>query len=240
VSVIAEPDRELGHAHLGKTLVVGPAHLQPSRTVKVPLLDDESLLAQMHQKQRYNIRLARRRGVSIREAPPDDEHVSVFYSLLEDTSVRNEFGIHDLGYYREFLRTFGDDAVLMFADVEGRPAAGLIAAFCGEEAIYMYGASSTKDRAHAAGFLIQFEAMRWARARGCRRYDLWGIPAVDPDSTKIDNGDRIAGTSGDDWRGLYEYKTRFGGEIVEYPSTVERQYHPLLSMLAQRVYRAWT
>ena len=239
VSVIAEPDRDLGSVPQGMRLAAGPAHIQPSRTVKIPLLDDQPLLAQMHQKTRYNIRLAQRRGVQVRQAAASDESVSTFYTLLEDTSSRNAFGIHEIGYYREFLRTFGEDAALLFAEVEGRPAAGLIAASCGEEAVYMYGASSTKDRAHAAGFLLQFEAMRWARDIGCKRYDLWGIPATDPDSTKVDHGDRIAGTSGDDWRGLYEFKTRFGGEIVSYPPTIERNYHPVLASMARKLYRPW-
>jgi lipid II:glycine glycyltransferase (peptidoglycan interpeptide bridge formation enzyme) len=134
------------------------------------------------------------------------------------------------------LGEFGDNAVLLFAEIDGRPAAALIAAAFGDEAIYMYGASSTKDRAHGAGFLIQFEAMRWARDRGCRRYDLWGIPAVDPASTQVESGDRIAGTTGQDWRGLYEFKTRFGGKIVQYPPTRERRYLPLLASLARRYY----
>src|SRR5699024_11275249 len=55
------------------------------------------------------------------------------------------------------------------------------------EAIYMYGASSTEHRAHGASFLLQFEAMRWARERGCSRYDLWGIPKVDPKSLRADD-----------------------------------------------------
>src|SRR3712207_3966770 len=102
----------------------------------------------------------------------------------------------------------------------------------------MYGASSTEHRAHGAGFFLQFEAMRWARSLGCTRYDLWGIPERDPPRTAVEDGNRVAGTSGDDWRGLYEFKIRFGGEVIAYPPTLERRYHPVLAALARRFYRA--
>jgi peptidoglycan pentaglycine glycine transferase (the first glycine) len=237
LAVIVERDQGVPTAGEGsKRFLPGPPHIQPARTVKVELLPDEPLLAQMHQKTRYNIRLAQRRGVTTRIADPTDEAVDDFYTLLQDTAERNAFGTHDLDYYRGFLREFGENAILLFAEIEDRPVAGLIAAAFGDEAIYMYGASSTRDRAHGAGFLIQFEAMRWARDRGCLRYDLWGIPVLDPQTTQVETGDRIAGTTGQDWRGLYEFKTRFGGQIVQYPPTRERRYVPLLASLARRYY----
>ena len=99
-------------------------------------------------------------------------------------------------------------------------AAGLIAAKFNEEAIYMYGASSTEHRAHGGAFALQFEAMRWARDHGAVRYDLWGIPKVDPVSTSEDDMKRVAGTRGSDWRGLFKFKTGFGGEIVNLSANI--------------------
>jgi lipid II:glycine glycyltransferase (peptidoglycan interpeptide bridge formation enzyme) len=215
----------------------GPDAVQPARTVKVALLDDASLLAQMHQKTRYNVRLAQRRGVTSRVVAPTAATLETFYCLLEDTAARNAFAIHSPDYYREFFHQFGDDAALLFAEINDRPVAAVAVAAFGDEAIYMYGASSTKERAHGAGFLLQYDAMRWARERGCTEYDLWGIPATDPPTTQVEGGDRVAGTSGDDWRGLYEFKTRFGGRIVDYPPPLERRYHPILASLARRLYR---
>lgn len=235
--VIVEPNEALpAELQPVARLTPGPAPIQPARTVKVPLVDDEALLRQMHQKTRYNVRLAQRRGVTVRVAEHTAASVDAFYALMQDTAQRNAFGVHERRYYEEFLRTFGDSAVLLFAEIEGRPAAGVIAVRFGGEAIYMYGASSTRDRAHGAGFLVQFETMRWAREQGCSVYDLWGIPAIDPATTHVDNGDRIAGTSGSDWRGLYEFKTRFGGQIVSYPPPLERIYVPGLAHLAKRLY----
>lgn len=98
----------------------------------------------------------------------------------------------------------------------------------------MYGASSSEHRSHGAAFLLQFEAMKWARDAGCLRYDLWGIPMVDPGNVS-DTGDSIAGTKGDDWRGLYRFKTGFGGEIVSYPPMLERRYNLVGAFAARRL-----
>ncbi len=237
LTVILEPDLELPQELRGRPrLDSGPPPIQPSRTVKIELADDNSILKQMHQKTRYNVRLAQRRGVTTSVAALSDTSIADFYRLMEDTSSRNDFSIHSESYYREFLRLFGPDAALIFAEVEAHPVVGIVVATFGTEAIYMYGASSTKDRAHGAGFLIQFEAMRWSREHGCRHYDLWGIPRTDPETTHVDGGDRIAGTKGNDWRGLYEFKTRFGGSIVNYSEPLERRYHPLVLSVARRLY----
>jgi lipid II:glycine glycyltransferase (peptidoglycan interpeptide bridge formation enzyme) len=214
--------------------VRGPEHIQPSRTVKLALDEDEAMLGQMHQKTRYSVRLADRRGVAIERSSPASDNIHAFYGLLSDTSQRNAFGIHQESYYEDFLRVFGEDAALMFAVVDGVRAAGLIAAGFGDEAIYMYGGSSTEHRAHGASFRLQFEAMRWGRERGCARYDLWGIPKEDPSSTQ-ERGERVAGTKGDDWRGLYKFKIGFGGEVVAYPPTLERRYQPIAAFLARRL-----
>jgi peptidoglycan pentaglycine glycine transferase (the first glycine) len=237
LTVIVESDRSLPEQpRQGKCLIAGPEPIQPVRTVKVDLLDDQALIDQMHPKTRYNVRLAVRRGVTIRTADRTDNSIAPFYDMLRDTASRNDFVVHAPDYYRQFLRVFADDACLTFAEIDGMPVAGAIAAVFGAEGIYMYGASSTQGRAHGAAFLLQHEMMRWARSRGARRYDLWGIPEYDPESSVSQSGDRLAASTGNDRRGLYEFKTRFGGEIVRYPPPLERVYHPFLARLARRFY----
>lgn len=233
ITTILEMDKPLPEG--AKTFSPGPDHFQPSRTVKVPLLDDAALLGQMHQKTRYSVRLAQRKGVVAEQLPIDDASIDRFFRLLQDTSSRNEFGIHSRDYYADFLHLFDDHAVLLVATVEGEDAAGLIAARFGTEAIYMYGGSSTQNRAHGAAFLLQFRAMGWARDAGCTKYDLWGIPDLDPPPVS-DDGEQVVATKGDDWRGLYRFKTGFGGEIVRYPPTIERRYVPGFAKLARRYY----
>jgi peptidoglycan pentaglycine glycine transferase (the first glycine) len=239
LTIIVEPDRPLPELPgEGVRLVRGSEPIQPARTVKVELLDDQSLIDQMHPKTRYNVRLAKRRGVTTRIAERSDHSIDRFYEMLRDTASRNDFAVHAPNYYREFLRVFADDACLAFAEVDGKPVAGAVAAVFGDEAIYMYGASSTRERAHGAAFLLQHDVMRWARSRGAQRYDLWGIPEYDPDSSVSESGDRLAASTGNDRRGLYEFKTRFGGQIIRYPPPLERVYHPLLATLARKFYSA--
>ncbi|MGC4107537.1 MAG: peptidoglycan bridge formation glycyltransferase FemA/FemB family protein [Thermomicrobiales bacterium] len=239
IVTMIEPNRALGLTGTFRQagLVSGPKHVQPGRTVLVPLHDSgEAQLKQMHQKTRYNVRLADKRGVEIERAEPTTANMDRFYAMMEDTAERNEFHVHSRAYYEGFLETFGDRATLLFAHYDGQDAATIIAARFGQEAIYMYGASSTVHRAHGAAFRLQFEAMRWAQENGCTVYDLWGIPDKDPESMESEDGEgKAAGTKGDDWRGLYRFKTGFGGEIVTYPPTLERRHVPLLPGIARRL-----
>jgi len=215
-------------------IATGPSYLQPGRTVKIPLVDDDALLAGMHQKTRYSVRLASRKGVTVdRHTGDDPVAMGEFYAMLQETSQRNEFGVHTLDYYASFLKHFSERSMLFIARVEGHPAAGLIAAEFGSDAVYMYGASDTKFRSLGAAFNLQFQAMQWGRERGAAWYDMWGIPEVDPPKDN-DHEDRVPATKGDDWRGLYRFKTGFGGEIVSYPPPIRRTYRPLLAKLADR------
>lgn len=216
-------------------VVTGPSHLQPGRTVKVPLVDDDTLLAGMHQKTRYSVRLAPRKGVIVDRHTGDDRPaLDEFYCMLEETSKRNEFGVHTADYYQDFMKRFQDNAVLFIARVDGHPAAGLISAVFGSDAIYMYGASDTKYRSLGAAFNLQFKAMQWGRELGALQYDMWGIPDVDPPKDN-EHKDRVPATKGDDWRGLYRFKTGFGGSILTYPEAIQRTYHRRLARLADRM-----
>ncbi len=215
----------------------GPEYVQPGRTVKVQLRDDDSILKGMHQKTRYSVRLAMRKGVVVDSFEGlCEDGLGIFYALLEETSQRNEFGVHSKQYYRDFLDVFGTDALILIARVNGAPAAGLIAVAFGDEAIYMYGGSSTEHRGVGAAFLVQFEAMRWARDRGLEYYDLWGIPHQDVPA-EPEALDAVPATRGDDWRGLLRFKTGFGGETIDYPKPLERQYSRLGTRLARQYMR---
>jgi len=235
ISLIVEPGGPLGleGSYRSFGYVQGPAPIQPARTVSVALLPDEALLAQMHGKHRYNIRLAERRGVTVRIGGTDG-HLGVFYALLRDTAERNEFGIHGFDYYADALRLFGDDARLLFAEIDGQVAAAGIAARFGTQGVYLYGASSTTVRADGAAFLLQYHLMRWAREQGAKTYDLWGIPATDPEPLAAD-ATGMTQSRGEDQRGLLSFKTRFGGDIVTFPWPMERRYAPILSAAARRL-----
>ncbi|MEX2425465.1 MAG: peptidoglycan bridge formation glycyltransferase FemA/FemB family protein, partial [Thermomicrobiaceae bacterium] len=204
--------------------------LQPLRTIKVRVdQSDDEILAAMKNKSRYNVRLAGRRGVTVRQGRITE--VAAFYELLLETSERDTFGIHSVEYYADMLDVFGENATLLIAEREGAIVAGAIVVQQGDEAIYMFGASSKASQRHMPTHLLQFEAMRWARERGCTWYDLWGIPPTDEPPAEAADGDLNVRTGL--W-GVYRFKQGFGGENVSYPGVFERQYYPTLVSLWRR------
>ena len=191
--------------------------VQPPRTILVDLLPQEqAILAAMKQKTRYNIHLAARKGVTVREGNADD--LPAFQRLTQVTGQRDHFGIHDAHYYRVAYDLFAPQrAALLLAEVEGEPVAGLMAFQHGQTAYYLFGASSGVHRECMPAYLLQWQAMRWARARGCRYYDLWGIPDADEEALEAKfaapglKAARRADTTGL-W-GVYRFKRGFGGRV---------------------------
>jgi lipid II:glycine glycyltransferase (peptidoglycan interpeptide bridge formation enzyme) len=72
-------------------------------------------------------------------------------------------------------------------------------------------------------YLLQWEAMRWARSRGCEEYDLWGVP--DEDEPTLEAG--FAGRDDGLW-GVYRFKRGFGGQLRRAAQSMDRVYNPLL------------
>jgi peptidoglycan pentaglycine glycine transferase (the first glycine) len=231
IAFLEPDDRSIRLATSGTLAwIQSQVELQPLRTIKVSVnRSDEELLEGMKSKTRYNIRLAGRRGVSVRAASIDE--ITDFYEVLEETSSRDEFGIHSIDYYADMLDSFGDDAVLLVAEYEDSIVAGAIILRHGDEAIYMFGASSRSAQRHMPTHLLQFEAMQWARERGCTLYDLWGIPPTDtpPDEASDDGLNVRSGL----W-GVYRFKQGFGGDMASYPGVYERVYRPGLVNLWRR------
>jgi len=230
VLLVIEPHKPLPPSWLNMdgAFAPGPASFQTSRTVKVDLVDDAALLAQMRKDTRYNITYAQRKGVSIERAVANPTNLDVFYRLLGETAERNGFGIHARAYYEDFLACFGDRAVLLFSHAQGVVTAGLIAARFGNEARSMYAGSAGAHRGRGDSALLRFAAMQWARELGCLRYDLGGIaPAARSGSAGVVPGSSLEGVD--------TFKTGFGGTIVSYPQPVERRYRPRIAWLIRHV-----
>lgn len=205
----------------------GTQTVQPPRTVLIDIGGpEEDLLAAMKSKTRYNIRLAERKDVIVE--PSSD--VAAFHSLMETTGERDAFGIHSLDYYQAAYRHFiaNDACVLLMASYEGRPLAGLMAFAQGRTAWYLYGASNNQERNRMPTYLLQWEAIRWARAKGCQTYDLWGIPDQPESVLEEAFTERSDGL----W-GVYRFKRGFGGEIRRTVGTWDRVYKPTLYKLYQ-------
>jgi lipid II:glycine glycyltransferase (peptidoglycan interpeptide bridge formation enzyme) len=193
----------------------------------------------MKPKWRYNIRLSERKGVCVREGRGED--LATFYDLLQVTARRDRFEIHSLGYYRAaFDLLVPDRARLLIAEFEGEPLAAIFVSALGEEAIYLYGASGNSHRELMPNHALHWAAMQWARARGCTRYDLWGIGEENAVQSVPESASARAALPA----GLYQFKQGFGGSIVRYISAYDailsRARHALYARLAALGRGGWT
>jgi peptidoglycan pentaglycine glycine transferase (the first glycine) len=154
----------------------------------------------MKQKTRYNVRLAARRGVTVREGTTAD--LKAFYELYAETAQRDGFLIRTPEYYQDAWGDFLEDGLahLLLAEAEGDVLAGLILFIYGPAAWYMYGASSSRHRQYMPNNLLQWEAMRRAKEAGCTLYDLWGAP------NRLDESDPM-------W-GVVRFKLGLGGQVA--------------------------
>ncbi len=180
--------------------------IQFRNTVLVDLTEPEDdILMRMKSKTRYNIRLAGRKGVVVRVGTPDDWEM--LYKMYAETSVRDGFAIRDKNYYKTVWSTFNQPSTLnpptcepLIAEVDGEPVAAIFVFYFAERAYYVYGMSTTKHRNKMPTYLLQWEAMKRAKERGCTIYDLWGAPEI------FDESDSM-------W-GVFRFKRGLGGEVV--------------------------
>jgi lipid II:glycine glycyltransferase (peptidoglycan interpeptide bridge formation enzyme) len=205
-------------------------NILPSNTVFLNLgLSDEQILARMKSKTRYNIRLAFRRGVQVRELSFDQ--LDIWYQLYRETAVRNRILLHDIEYFRAVLAAPEMHASqakvkLLVAETDQFPLSAMFLVMSGKRATYLYGASSSHLKSMMGSYAIQWGAITMAKSLGCTEYDMFGIaPNPDPEHPMY---------------GLYRFKTGFGGDIYhslgswDYPLDNEKYaYFTAMEMASQ-------
>jgi len=177
--------------------------IQFRNTVMIDLSQSEDeKLARMKQKTRYNIRLAGRKGITVRTGSLED--LSMLYKMYSETSVRDDFIIRDEGYYQtvwqSFMKSTIPTAEPLIAEVDGEAVAAIFVFYFAGRAYYLYGMSREAHREKMPNYLLQWEAMRRAKRAGCMVYDLWGAPDA------FDESDSM-------W-GVYRFKEGLGGQVV--------------------------
>ena len=188
--------------------------IQPPDTTQVDLTrTEEEILAAMKSKWRYNINLAARKGVVVQKTALDsssiEKAIDDFYALYKETSARDGIAMHAKGYYKDLLELSAQEAQkgsdvpqvnLYMASHEGDNLGAIMTLFSKTESVYLYGCSSNKKRNLMPNFLLQWTAMKDAKAYGSRYYDMYGMPPTDDPSHPM--------------HGLYLFKTGFGGRNV--------------------------
>jgi len=171
---------------------------------------EEEILSQMKQKGRYNIKVTEKHGVTIRQS----DNVDQFYKLVEQTSNRDGFISLSKKKYQAFLQNLDGSFLMLAFDGKNEAIAGLIGAIWNKKATYYYGASSYAHRASMAPYLLQWETIRFCKAKGVDSYDLLGVaPSHAPASHP--------------WQGITSFKEKFGGELISYPPERKIVFRPV-------------
>lgn len=173
-------------------------------------LSEEDLMKQFHQKWRYNIRLAQRKGVEIRIA--GKEAVPAFSEIMKETGSRDGFDVRPASYFSDMLDNLGENARLYMAYYEGKPIAGTIAIAYGNKVWYLYGASSNEHRNLMPNYLLQWSMMTWALERKADIYDFRGVSGNVSEDNPL--------------YGLYRFKQGFGGDFTEFVGEFEYVFKP--------------
>ena len=207
--------------------------IEPSQTLILDITkSEEELLAQMHEKWRYNIRLAQKKGVQVKIIKNTDadfeKYFEEFYKLVDEgTSARKEIKHHPKEYYRKQLEinnpptpllkggAGGLKIELFTAEYENKVIAANIVVFFGHrpafaeasagKATYLHGATSSEHREAMAPHLLQWEQIKEAKRQGCSQYDFWGIV-----------NEHTLDKRGKSWEGFTRFKKGFGGQEVNY------------------------
>jgi len=218
-----EPDTWIDEFDLQlSTFKLSNHNIQPPRTIVISLKEDEEqILARMKPKCRYNIRLAEKKGVTIRTW--DD--LPAFHEMMTVTGGRTNFGVHTLEYYQRAYELFHPKGTceLLVAEYEDTPLAALMVFANAKRAWYVYGASNDEERNRMPTYLLQWEAIRWAKARGCEEYDLWGVPDENEETLETNFETRHDGL----W-GVYRFKRGFGGQLKRAAQALDKVYNPFL------------
>lgn len=175
--------------------------IQFRNTVEIDLTpSEEAILAGMKSKTRYNINLAMRKEVSVRAGTVAD--LPQLAQMYQETSARDGFGIRPSAYYLDIWTDLHQNGIghLLLAEYANEPIAAVYLVKSGAKAIYMYGASTEKERNRMPNYLLQWEAIRWAKSQNLKTYDLWGAPDA------FNEADRL-------W-GVWRFKAGFNGQVV--------------------------
>lgn len=196
--------------------------IQFRNTLLVDLSPSENeLLANMKQKTRYNIRLADRKGVSVRSGDLSD--LDLLYTMYAETALRDGFAIRHHEYYQDAWGSFIQEGLAQpfIAEVGGEPVAAAILFHFAGTALYMYGMSRERHRKLMPTYLVQWEMIRWAKQHGCHTYDFWGAP----DNAEPENPM---------W-GVYRFKVGFNPVPLNTPGAIDYTVRPVLYRLYTRI-----
>lgn len=192
--------------------------IQPRYVFRLNVKDktEEELLASFHEKTRYNIRLAIKKGVTVREGNRDD--LKIFHKIMLETGVRDNFLIRPLEYFEKMYDELAPKYMkVLIAMYQGEPIAAVIPIIYGNKVWYLYGASSNAHRNAMPNYLLQWEQIKLALANKCDIYDFRGVSGhVDEHHPQY---------------GIYKFKKGFNGDFVEFVGELYMVLNPFMNFV---------
>ena len=183
---------------------------------------EDEIFKNFHSKTRYNIRLATKKGVTVKTGTRED--LKDFHKIMVTTGLRDGFITRPLEYFERMYDCLGPDHMkILMAYYEGKPISGVIPIMYGNKTWYLYGASSNEHRNLMPNYLLQWEMIKIALARKSDIYDLRGVPGI-----------------ADNSNGLYRFKKGFGAEYTEFIGEVYIPFKPLtykLYKISEKAFR---
>lgn len=204
--------KKIGFRKVGKYSPMSRQY-SPMNTLLLDLRKEErDLLMEMKPKGRYNIRVAERKNVTVRQSLKTND-LKKFYELSCGMKERG-YSSFDFRHYQKLINTLGKSRnIKMFvAEYNKEILAVLLVSFFGKLAIYLHGASSNNKREMMPNNLAQWEAIKEAKKRGCEVYDFWGIAPKDEPNHP--------------WSGITRFKENFGGEPVHLLGAFDFTFRP--------------
>jgi len=208
--------------------------LQPRSTIRLDLRPaPEALLSSLSKGHRADLRRAERDGVTVRTGTTEQD-VDLLHDMLRATQARKSFSFHSAAYYRVLWRSFGDAARLLVAEHDGLPVAASLVLAWGAHGTYLAAGSSAAGLERRAAHLLQWQAIRWARERGARTWDMWGIAdargryelalARGAERGSSEMARLEAEAQRDPLDGVYRFKKGWGGEVVRTVPAYDRVF----------------
>ncbi|KKT31237.1 MAG: FemAB family protein [Microgenomates group bacterium GW2011_GWF2_45_18] len=184
---------------------------------------EEDLLAMMHQKTRYNIRLAEKKGVRIREESSENG-LAQYLSILHETTQRQGFFAHSSSYFQTLWEELKDSGLIKIylAEYENKTLVSWIVFQHNNVMYYPYGASRSVSRDVMASNLMMWEMIRVAKRDGCTLFDMWGSLGPNPHPK-------------DPWFGFHKFKEGYGGVLHEFVGSYDLVFYPRLYKIFRKL-----
>jgi len=190
---------------------------------------EDEIFKAFHQKTRYNVRLATKKGVVIKEGTRED--LKDFHEIMKITGKRDDFIIRPLSYFEKMYDELGEHVHLLMAYYEDKPISGIFNIDYGNKVWYLYGASSNEHRNLMPNYLLQWEGIKYAIANGKDMYDFRGVVGVVDESHPQ--------------YGLYRFKKGFDAEFTEFIGEINIKFKPLtykIYKISEKIFKMtrWT